>query len=204
MTRSRLMVSVVALAAVFTTLGGCANEKQKALEKEAAQLRERNQQVEKQLADSESDKARLQQELDSAKMAGTQSPGASYGGGGGGGGDTVITVAGDVAFGSGSATVKADAKKILDKIASDLNGRYASHRIKIGGHTDSDPLNKSKKKWGSNEKLSEARAEAVRDYLASKGVSESRMSAVGYGSSQPKGSKKDSRRVEIVVVGNGN
>jgi chemotaxis protein MotB len=73
--------------------------------------------------------------------------------------------------------------------------------VRVEGYTDSDPLVKTKAKWGSNEGLSEARAESVRAYLISKGISSGRVSAVGMGAAKPKATKKDSRRVEIVVVG---
>ena len=111
----------------------------------------------------------------------------------------VAEVAGDVLFASGQATLKADAKKKLDSIARELNGRYSGNDIRIEGHTDSDPIRKSK--WGSNEALSKARAEAVREYLQSKGVSGGRMSTVGKGSSEPKGTKAASRRVDIIILG---
>lgn len=124
-------------------------------------------------------------------------------GGGGGGtkhGNQVaeFDVGGDVLFDSGQATVKATAKPKLDQIASTIKSKYSGYDVRVEGHTDSDPIKKSK--WKTNEALSEARAEAVRKYLISKGISSSSVSAVGMGSSQPKGTKKDSRRVEIKVT----
>jgi outer membrane protein OmpA-like peptidoglycan-associated protein len=113
--------------------------------------------------------------------------------------DVVITVAGDVLFASGQTTLKPDAKKELDKIARDLQGKYSGHRIRVEGYTDSDPIKKSK--FPSNEALSQARAESVEKYLISKGVSSDRISAQGMGSAKPKATKAASRRVEIVVVG---
>lgn len=109
-----------------------------------------------------------------------------------------IVIAGDVLFDSGQATLKSTAKKELDSVASRLKSRHSGADIRVEGYTDSDPIKKSK--WGSNEALSEARADAVRKYLVSKGVSSGRITAVGMGASKPKGTKKDSRRVEIVVV----
>lgn len=120
--------------------------------------------------------------------------------GGGAKRDVVLEIAGDVLFDSGQVSIKSTAKKELDKIASMLNGKYSGHDIRIEGHTDSDPIKKSKFK--TNEALSEARADAVRDYLASKGVSRRRMDTVGKGASEPKGSKKESRRVDVVVLAN--
>lgn len=114
--------------------------------------------------------------------------------------NVVLEVAGDVLFDPGQAVVKSSAKKQLDGIVSQLKGKYSGHNIEVQGHTDSDPIRKSK--FASNEALSEARAQAVRDYLASKGIPGSKLSVVGYGASKPKGSKKDSRRVDIVVLAN--
>jgi outer membrane protein OmpA-like peptidoglycan-associated protein len=126
---------------------------------------------------------------DSAKISGKR-----------GHGSETIVVAGDVLFDPGQATIKAAAKKELDKIASTLNSKHNGQDIRVEGYTDTKPLNKSKKQWGTNEALSEARADAVRKYLVSKGVSSSHITAVGMGAAKPKATDKDSRRVEIVVV----
>jgi flagellar motor protein MotB len=114
--------------------------------------------------------------------------------------DVVLEIAGDVLFDPGQATVKSTAKKELDRIVSQLNSKYSSNDIRVEGHTDSDPPKKMKAKFPTNEALSEARAQAVRDYLVSKGVSSRRVSTVGFGDSRPKATKKDSRRVDIVVL----
>jgi outer membrane protein OmpA-like peptidoglycan-associated protein len=113
--------------------------------------------------------------------------------------DVVITVAGDVLFGPGSATLSAGGKRELDQVARTIRSRYASNRIRVEGYTDSDPIRRSK--WASNRELSQARAEAVENYLISKGISGSRISSRGMGSANPKGTKAASRRVEIVIIG---
>lgn len=112
-------------------------------------------------------------------------------------GELRATIAGNVLFDSGQATIKASARKELDRIASKLTKNYRGAAIRVEGHTDSDKITRSK--WSSNDALSQARAEAVKKYLVSKGVSASRMDSQGFGSSQPKGTKAASRRVEIVV-----
>ncbi len=118
------------------------------------------------------------------------------------GADLVVAVAGDVLFDSGKATLKSTAKRTLDKIAGSLASQYSSHEIRIEGYTDSDPIRKSN--WKTNERLSAERALAVEEYLSTKGVNKSRMYAAGFGSANPRGTKKDSRRVEIVILGGGN
>jgi outer membrane protein OmpA-like peptidoglycan-associated protein len=113
--------------------------------------------------------------------------------------DVIITVAGDVAFGPGQATLTAAGKRELDQIARDINRKHSGQRVRVEGYTDTDPVRRSK--WGSNEALSQARADSVEKYLISKGVSNSRITAVGMGAKNPKATKASSRRVEIVIVG---
>ena len=118
-----------------------------------------------------------------------------------GSGEIVVNIAGDVLFNSGSADLRSDAKKSLDQIAQVLKSTYASNEIRVEGYTDSDPLNKTKAKWGTNENLSSNRAQQVESYLVSKGVDNNRIYSAAFGPSKPKGTKKDSRRVEIVILG---
>jgi outer membrane protein OmpA-like peptidoglycan-associated protein len=201
-------LSVIAIAASCLTLVGC-NDKQKAMQVELdsakmenQELRNRIDQQQAALDSCDNEKRGLQSQVTSLQSAPSVGYETGRGNrvGGSGGGTTVLTVAGDTLFAPGSATIKADARGELNRIASQLNGQYSGHPIRVEGHTDSDPLKKSKAKWGSNENLSQARAQAVADYLAGKGVSAGRMSVVGMGSSKPRGDKKSSRRVEIVVL----
>ncbi|HYE61407.1 MAG TPA: OmpA family protein [Phycisphaerales bacterium] len=114
-------------------------------------------------------------------------------------GQPQATIAGDVLFASGSATIKADARKTLDRVATEIKRDYAGATVRVEGYTDSDPLVKTKKQWGTNEKLSQARANAVKTYLANKGIKSSRIEAMGFGSAKPKATKAQSRRVEIII-----
>lgn len=204
-------LSLVAVAALSTlTLVGC-NDKQKAMQADLEAARMENQELRSRIDQQQSaldacdnEKRSLQTQVSTMAAAPAPQPqGMGWqGGSGGGGGTAVLTVAGDTLFAPGSATVKAEARGELNRIARQLNGQYSGHQIRVEGHTDSDPLRKSKAKWGSNENLSRARAQAVADYLAGQGVSSGRMSVVGKGSSEPRGDKKSSRRVEIVVLAN--
>jgi len=114
------------------------------------------------------------------------------------GGEVVVAIAGDVLFDSGSIALKPSAKTSLDSVATVLKGRYGANLIRIEGHTDTDPIRKSK--WKTNERLSFERANAVEQYLASKGVKSRRMYSAAFGSANPKANKKASRRVEIVIL----
>lgn len=207
--RTKLMLALSALTLpAFVGCKSVSQDQYKALEQEASQLRERNQMVEKQLADAEAEKVRLQQELDTARADAAKVTDVPVGGDGGATsgspGDRVISIAGDVLFSSGSATIKNDAKRVLDRIADELNSSYASNRIRIAGHSDSTPLRKTKDKWTDNENLSGQRALAVERYLATKGVDAKRMYSAAFGADDPKGSKNASRRVEIVILAQGN
>ena len=102
-------------------------------------------------------------------------------------------------FDPGANTIRPPAKTSLDKVAAALKKDYAGKRVRVEGHTDSDPIKKSK--WKSNQELSEARAMSVRDYLVKKGVDAGSITTLGYGADKPKGSDKSrNRRVEIVVL----
>ena len=80
-----------------------------------------------------------------------------------------------------------------------IRREHAGADITVEGHTDRTPIRFSK--WGTNQKLSEARAAAVAAYLAGQGIEEGRLTAVGYGEDRPLESDARSRRVEIVIGG---
>lgn len=117
------------------------------------------------------------------------------------GGEIVVGVAGDVLFASGQATLRQQARQRLDQVSQVLRTQYANNVIRVEGHTDSDPIRRSG--WKTNERLGAERAMAVQEYLVSKGVNASRVYAATFGASRPKGSKEQSRRVEIVILAPG-
>jgi len=119
-------------------------------------------------------------------------------------GTTTVNFVGDALFDPGQAMLKSDAKANLNKVANVLKKQWSGKPVKVQGHTDSDPIKKSH--WASNQDLSQARANAVRDYLISQGVETNRVVAEGLGDAKPKdlaktsAAKAKNRRVEIVVV----
>ena len=113
-------------------------------------------------------------------------------------GTTTVSLPGDVFFDPGKDAVKESAKPTLDKVVAALKKQYAGKPVRVEGYTDTDPIKHSH--WQSNQQLSEARAKAVRDYLATHGISASRLSIMGLGDAKPKATKALSRRVEVVVV----
>lgn len=114
-------------------------------------------------------------------------------------GTVTVTLPGDIFFNSGAATIMSPAKSSLDKVAAALKKDYAGKQVRVEGHTDTDPIRKSK--WKNNQELSEARAKSVRDYLVGKGVPANLVDTKGYGSDKPRGQDKSrNRRVEVVVL----
>lgn len=118
------------------------------------------------------------------------------------GSDVVVTVAGDVLFGSGSADLKKNAKTTLNSVANAIKTNYPTSTVRVEGYTDNDPIRRSK--WGTNEALSAARSLAVERYLVSRGLDADRIYAAAFGPAHQRGSKAASRRVEIVVLGGNN
>jgi outer membrane protein OmpA-like peptidoglycan-associated protein len=115
--------------------------------------------------------------------------------------EMTMRVPGDVLFASGSDTVNSGAKATLNRIADILQSDYAGSRVRVEGHTDADPIKRSKGKYDSNRDLSLRRAYAVTKVLEGSGVPASRIETVGHGEHQTLGQgKKKDRRVEIVVV----
>jgi outer membrane protein OmpA-like peptidoglycan-associated protein len=107
----------------------------------------------------------------------------------------------DVLFDTGHYTLKPDAREKLAKVSGILLA-YPNLQLQVEGYTDnvgSDDY---------NQKLSEQRAGAVRDYLTSQGVTQTNISAVGYGKSDPiadnstNQGRAENRRVQLVVSGN--
>jgi len=106
----------------------------------------------------------------------------------------------DVLFDTGQFSLKPGAREKLAKVAGILIA-YPGLNIEVGGYTDnvgSDEM---------NQKLSENRAGAVRDYLVKEGVGTNSVTAKGYGNTLPVASNDNAsgrqmnRRVELVVSG---
>lgn len=84
-------------------------------------------------------------------------------------------------FRSGSAEIPADAKPILQKAAEVLKKQPAGSVVEIGGYTDNQGNPEA------NKKLSQSRADAVKQALIGYGVDAVTLKAVGYGDSNPVG-----------------
>jgi outer membrane protein OmpA-like peptidoglycan-associated protein len=106
----------------------------------------------------------------------------------------------DVLFDFDQATLKPETREKLARVSGILL-TYPSLHLSVEGHTDSVGTDEY------NQKLSERRADAVRDYLTSNGINSDNVSAVGLGKADPVASndtvagRQQNRRVEMVVSG---
>lgn len=105
-------------------------------------------------------------------------------------------------FASGSSQIPTANQEILDKAASLMN-EIDGVRLVITGHTDNQGS------MASNQKLSESRAKAVRDYLVSKGVNADLLSVHGASYTAPVASNATeqgrfaNRRIEFALSKDG-
>jgi len=104
-----------------------------------------------------------------------------------------------ILFDSGKASFQQQTFPVLQAITAILK-EYPTANFSIEGHTDSDG------KDATNQKLSEDRAAAVKNYLVENGISSSRLTSAGYGETRPidtnktKAGKANNRRVEVKLV----
>ena len=112
-----------------------------------------------------------------------------------------------ILFNSGQTKLKKAAKSSLTKVCNVLKKDFPNATIRIEGHTDSDPLKRTKNVYKSNWELSALRASNVLHYLVdSCRLDPKKLYIAGFGKHQPvasnksKGGKKKNRRVEIVIL----
>ncbi|MBZ5715716.1 OmpA family protein [Nannocystis pusilla] len=112
---------------------------------------------------------------------------------------TVVTLSGSVLFASGKSELLPTAASRLTQVAEALVAGDPDATFVVEGHTDSSGNE------DFNQKLSEARAQAVRDFLVSRGVAADRIQARGVGEAQPVADnssaegRANNRRVEIII-----
>ncbi len=104
-----------------------------------------------------------------------------------------------ILFDTGRSSLKPESTAVFVDIIRILN-EYPTAKFAVEGHTDSSGGAKT------NQRLSEERANAVRDFLIAEGVGADRLTAAGYGEDRPiadnKTSKgrRENRRVEINLI----
>ncbi len=105
-----------------------------------------------------------------------------------------------VHFATGKAELTEDGRQLLDQVAAVLNEHPEIALVRIEGHTD----NRGSKSF--NMRLSQNRADSVRDYLISQGVDADRLIAKGYGPTRPlvpnfsRRNRRRNRRVEFRIL----
>ena len=105
-----------------------------------------------------------------------------------------------VHFTPGKSQVLKDSLRILDEVAIALNAHPEVQKIQIEGHTDSTGSD------AANQKLSQKRADSVKEYLVQKGVEEDRIDSIGIGESKPIApnntwrGREANRRVEFTIL----
>ncbi len=115
------------------------------------------------------------------------------------GDDLLLNMPSGITFAYNEAAVQPQFRPTLNQVAQVLS-QYNQTYIDVYGHTDSSGSD------DYNLGLSERRASAVANYLASQGVQQARIGTRGFGESQPVASndteqgRAENRRVEIKIV----
>jgi len=105
-----------------------------------------------------------------------------------------------VFFATGKARIRSRSYELLNEVAQAMVG-FPTLNVMVEGHTDS--VGRST----TNLRLSQRRADAVRDYLIGQGVAPDRLTAVGFGEEKPietnrtKRGREVNRRVEFTITG---
>jgi OOP family OmpA-OmpF porin len=105
----------------------------------------------------------------------------------------------NIDFDNGKATLRASSNGTLDEVVK-VMADYPAVKVEVGGHTDNTG------ERNANIDLSKARAESVKAYLVGKGISDARITTVGYGPDKPIADNKkasgraQNRRVELKLV----
>jgi OOP family OmpA-OmpF porin len=111
-----------------------------------------------------------------------------------------ITISQIIHFAFDKSVIRPNSYAILDDVASVIKANPSIKKVSVEGHTDAIGSD------AYNQRLSERRAGAVKDYLIKKGIPASMLDAVGYGKTRPVATNATAegralnRRVEFNVV----
>lgn len=117
-----------------------------------------------------------------------------------------MNIAEDILFDSGKADVKSSGKSKLTEIVSQIRSSFPNYDVFVVGHTDTDPINKSRNQWKDNLDLSVNRGAAVVRELQKSGINPQKLYAAGAGEHHPrmtnstKAGKQANRRVQIIAL----
>lgn len=116
-----------------------------------------------------------------------------------GGNAILVNLPDGVTFDVGSAVIQPAFQSTLDNVSNNLT-QYPNSIIDVYGHTDSTGSD------SFNQRLSEQRAQAVTNYMVSRGVASARVRWQGFGETQPVADntteygRSRNRRVEIKII----
>lgn len=111
-----------------------------------------------------------------------------------------IEILDKVFFDTGKATIKPESFSLLDDVAALLDANPDIKKIRVEGHTD------SRGSARTNLRLSQARADSVKQYVVGKGIAAERLESVGYGEEKPideattPAAYEQNRRVEFNIL----
>lgn len=166
-------------------------EQQKLLAQQADQAKQAAEEADRLRMKAEQDQAQLRQQLLDQFNQILQTRDTARG---------LIVNMSDVLFDTAKYTLRPGAREKLAKVAGIILG-HPGLKLEVEGHTDS---------VGSDEynmKLSENRANSVRDYLVAQGINPDNVTARGFGKTMPvadnstAAGRQQNRRVELVVSG---
>ncbi len=214
------LLSAFALAAVAASAVGCAAPNWQA---KAEQLQRENEDLERQRAQVEAENLACKARIDALERHRGSAPAAAPPPRAGvtpapyevpselqgrveirrRGDDMVIEVPSDVFFASGSSVLSRDGEKTMGSIAAYLQKRHPGGFLRVEGHSDADPIRRTKSKYHCNWELSFERSHAVVHWLVEKGnVDPRRVVCEAHGEFHPSdpANKSKNRRVEIVIT----
>ena len=113
--------------------------------------------------------------------------------------EIAINLTNDILFDYNSYALRQESRSTLQNLADNFR-KYPDEQISVEGHTDSIGSHES------NQRLSEQRADSVRNYLVDQGVNGMHVTSIGFGETRPKATndtpegRQLNRRVELHIT----
>ena len=169
-----------------------ADEQRRAAEAQQQQAEQARMQAEQSAAQAQQQAAQMREQLKNQLNQVLQTRETARG---------LIVNMSDVLFDFNKYTLKPEAREKLAKVSGILLA-YPNLKLQVEGYTDNIGSDEY------NQKLSEQRADSVRDFLVQQSVADANITAQGYGKTHPiadnstNSGRAQNRRVELVVSGN--
>jgi chemotaxis protein MotB len=212
MSRLTGMITLVVSVALLMAATGCqekaegmstADQNAQAMADQMGKLQAELDRAQRDKAASDSQMAALRDELNRLRQAKRAEPASPAPGWQSVPGGAMTSIEGTLLFDSGKATLKPGAAETLQRVTDTLKAKFPNADVYVFGHTDAEPIRKSK--WKDNYELSAQRALTVVRELRSEGV-EQNMAAAGWGEQRPVAenssatARQANRRVEIYAM----